>query len=158
MVSTDIVPMVGDVYEATSALNNKVSLEYLLELPEKSIFIQCDVLRLRQILTNLISNAIKFTHNGYVKVSVKEVGSECWVEIKDTGVGIPEEKMGRIFEPFEQVSAHDQGTGLGLGIVSEYIKGMGMRLDVVSSLGEGSCFTLKISTIKQSDRDETWKI
>lgn len=158
MVRTDIVALIGDVYEATGALNNKISLEYLLELPENPIFIQCDVLRLRQILVNLISNAIKFTQHGYVKVSAKEVGSECWIEIKDTGVGIPKEKMGRIFEPFEQVSAHDQGTGLGLGIVNEYIKGMGMRLDVVSSLGEGSCFTLKTSIIKQPNGDETWKI
>ncbi|MDP3265844.1 MAG: ATP-binding protein [Sulfuricurvum sp.] len=159
MVRTDIVALVGDVYEATGALNSKISLEYLLELPEHSIFIQCDVLRLRQILTNLISNAIKFTQNGYVKVSIKEVGAdECWIEIKDTGVGIPEDKMDRIFEPFEQVSTHDQGTGLGLGIVNEYVKGMGMRLDVVSSLGEGSCFTLKVITTKQTDGDETWKI
>lgn len=157
MVRTDIATLVSDVYEATGSLNKKISLEYLLELPEKSIFIQCDVLRLRQILTNLISNAIKFTHNGYVKVSVKEVGSECWIDIKDTGVGIPEDKMSRIFEPFEQVSPHDHGTGLGLGIVSEYIKGMKMRLDVISSIGEGSCFTIKINTLKESNGDEKWK-
>lgn len=158
MVRTDIVALVGDVYEATGALNNKISLEYLLELPEHSLYMHCDVLRLRQVLTNLISNAIKFTHRGYVKVSAKKVGSECWIEIKDTGVGIPEDKMDRIFEPFEQVGIHDQGTGLGLGIVSEYVKGMGMKLEVVSSLGEGSCFTLKGTITKQPDGDETWKI
>lgn len=145
MVRTDIVTLIGDVYEATGALNSKISLEYLLELPEHSIFIECDVLRLRQVLTNLISNAIKFTERGYVKVRLREVGDECWVEVEDTGSGIPEDKMDRIFEPFEQVGVHDQGTGLGLGIVNEYVKGMGMNLDVVSSLGKGSCFTLKVN-------------
>lgn len=145
MVRTDIVALVSDVYEATGALNSKISLEYLLVLPDHSIFIECDVLRLRQILTNLISNAMKFTENGYVQVRVKEVGDECLIEIEDTGSGIPADKMDRIFEPFEQVGAHDQGTGLGLGIVSEYAKGMKMSLDVISSLGKGSCFTLKTS-------------
>lgn len=145
MVRTDIVALIGDVYEATGSLNSKITLEYLLIRPDHSIFIECDVFRLRQILTNLISNAIKFTHNGYVQVRVKEVGDECWVEVEDTGSGIPADKMDRIFEPFEQVGVHDQGTGLGLGIVNEYVKGMGMRLEVVSSLGKGSCFTLKVS-------------
>lgn len=145
MVRTDIVALIGDVYEATGALNSKISLEYLLELPDHSIFVECDVLRLRQILTNLISNAIKFTEHGYVKIRVTEVGDECRIEIEDTGSGIPEDKMGRIFEPFEQVGVHDQGTGLGLGIVNEYVKGMGMSLEVTSAVGKGSCFTLNVS-------------
>lgn len=148
MVRTDIVALVGDVYEATSALNSKMALEYLLELPEYPIFIEGDVLRLRQIVINLISNAIKFTSRGYVKVSVKKVGTECWIEIEDTGSGIPEDKMDRIFEPFEQVGINDQGTGLGLGIVNEYTKGMGMKLSVKSSLGVGSSFVLKAPIIE----------
>lgn len=145
MVCTDIVDLVADVYEATGALNSKIALEYLLELPEYPIFIECDVLRLRQILTNLISNAIKFTHKGYVQVRVKEIGRECLIEIEDTGCGIPEDKMDCIFEPFEQIGIHNQGTGLGLGIVNEYVKGMGMSLEVTSSLGKGSRFTLNVS-------------
>lgn len=157
IVRTDIVGLISDVYEDTGALNTKPSLEYLLELPAHPIFIECDVLRIRQILLNLISNAIKFTEYGYVKVRAREVGPECWIEIEDTGAGIPESKMDRIFEPFEQVGAHDQGTGLGLGIVNEYAKGMGMQMNVTSSLGKGSCFTLKV-TIQQLSGDETWTI
>lgn len=158
MVPTNIVALSRDIYEATGALNEKITLEYLLELPDEAIFIQSDGLRLRQILTNLISNAIKFTEKGHVKLSVKEVDAECWIEIKDTGRGIAEEKMGRIFEPFEQVGVHDQGTGLGLGIVSEYAKGMGMKLNVVSSLGTGSTFILKAPIIKKAEGAGTWTI
>jgi signal transduction histidine kinase len=75
------------------------------------------------------------------------LGEECWIEIEDTGIGIPTDKLERIFEPFEQVGTHDQGTGLGLGIVSEYAKGMKMQLNVHSSLGEGSSFILKASIV-----------
>lgn len=157
-VTTNIIDLAQDVYEATSALNEKIMLEYLLELPDEKIFIQSDELRLRQILNNLISNALKFTQRGYVRLRVKEVNNECWIEIEDTGYGISEDKLERIFEPFEQVGVHDQGTGLGLGIVSEYAKGMGMELRVISSLGAGSTFILKAPIINKLQEDETWKI
>ncbi|HEX5624207.1 MAG TPA: PAS domain-containing sensor histidine kinase [Sulfuricurvum sp.] len=158
MVSTDIIALTRDIYESTSGLNTKVALEYLLELPEGALFVQCDVVRLRQILLNLISNAIKFTEWGYVQLRVKEMGDSCWIEIEDTGIGIPEDKMERIFEPFEQVGAHDQGTGLGLGIVNEYAKGMGMALNIVSTLGGGSCFTLQIPLFTRSQGESEWSI
>jgi PAS domain S-box-containing protein len=144
MVLTDVIPLARDVYESTSGLNTSISVEYLLEQDEEPIFISCDVLRLRQILSNLLSNAFKFTQRGFIRLWVKKVGNECWIGVEDTGVGIPEDNLDRIFEPFEQVGVHDQGTGLGLGIVSEYAKGMGMKLDVASTLNSGSCFTLKI--------------
>ena len=144
MLPLDIVALTRDVYDSTSALNTTISLDYLLELPEDPIFILGDILRLRQILTNLLSNALKFTKNGAVRLRLRTVENECWIEVEDTGPGIPENKLERIFEPFEQVSSHDQGTGLGLGIVSEYAKGMKMKLEVVSALGIGSCFTLRM--------------
>lgn len=144
MFPLDIVALTRDAYDTTSTLNTTISLDYLLDLPEDPIFILGDILRLRQILTNLLSNALKFTKAGAVRLRLRIVEDECWIEVEDTGPGIPENKLERIFEPFEQVSAHDQGTGLGLGIVSEYAKGMKMKLEVVSALGSGSCFTLKI--------------
>jgi len=158
MVSTDVVFLVRDVYEATSSLNTKSALEYLLEIPDTPLYVQCDDLRMRQILTNLISNAIKFTEWGYVRLRVYESENECWIDVEDTGVGIPENKLEAIFEPFEQVGVHDQGTGLGLGIVNEYVKAMGMRMDVSSIFGEGSCFTLKIPMIKTATENGLWSI
>ncbi len=64
-------------------------------------------------------------------------------------MGIPKEKLGVIFEPFEQVGAHDTGTGLGLGIVHEYIKGMGMKLDVESEVSKGTLFKIRIPKDKK---------
>jgi PAS domain S-box-containing protein len=158
IVTINVVSLVRDVYESTGALNTKTELEYLIDLPEKEIYISADVLRLRQVLSNLISNALKFTERGYVRLHVKEFGEECRIEIEDTGRGISEEKIDRIFEPFEQVGVHDQGTGLGLGIVNEYAKGMGMRLSVVSSLGVGSSFIIKTPIVENHAGDISWEI
>jgi PAS domain S-box-containing protein len=158
MVTINIVSFVRDVYEYTGALSTKPELEYLLDIPQKDIYIRADILRLRQILSNLISNALKFTEWGYVRLHVKEFGEECWIEIEDTGRGIAEDKLGRIFEPFEQVGVHDQGTGLGLGIVSEYAKGMDMSLSVMSSLGAGSSFIVKAPIVENTTGDTSWKI
>jgi PAS domain S-box-containing protein len=144
MILVDVVALAHDVYDATGALNTKVTVEYLLDIPTEPMFVMADILRLRQILTNLLSNALKFTRAGEVRLGLRKVANECWMEIADTGVGIPEDKLGRIFEPFEQVSVHDQGTGLGLGIVAQYAKAMKMKLEVTSTLGKGSCFTLKM--------------
>ncbi|MDO9304284.1 MAG: ATP-binding protein [Sulfuricurvum sp.] len=153
IVTTDVVSLVRDVYEATSGLNTKRELDYLLDVPKMVIAVECDVLRLRQIVTNLLSNALKFTNEGHVCIRVRLMPSACWIEIEDTGAGIPEDKLAAIFEPFEQVSAHDLGTGLGLGIVNEYAKGMGMELEVVSTLGQGSCFTLKVPIENKINED-----
>jgi len=157
MEPTEVTTFVQEVYENTSALNTKEGVEYLLEIPTTAVYVQSDQLRLRQIITNLISNAIKFTQWGYVRLYVHTVEGECWIEVDDSGIGIPEDKLEHIFEPFEQVGVHDMGTGLGLGIVSEYAKGMGMRLDVRSTFKEGSNFTLKIPTIKIDTEDDKWK-
>ncbi|MCX6072784.1 MAG: PAS domain-containing sensor histidine kinase [Campylobacterales bacterium] len=157
MDSTEVITLVREVYESTSALNTKEALEYLLEVPPTAVYIQSDELRLRQIITNLISNAIKFTEWGFVRLYVHTVADECWIEVDDSGIGIPENKLDHIFEPFEQVGVHDMGTGLGLGIVSEYAKGMGMTLKVTSVFGEGSCFTLKIPILKTEGESVEWK-
>lgn len=158
MEGTNVSEFLQDIYDTTTALNTKMAVEYLLDLPDEEIYIQSDPIRLRQVFANLISNALKFTEWGYVKLSAKAYNGECWIEVEDTGRGISEDKQERIFEPFEQVSVHDQGTGLGLGIVNEYAKGMGMNLSVVSSLGSGSSFIIKAPIINTVQGDESWKI
>jgi len=109
--------------------------------------------RLRQILVNLLSNAVKFTEKGSLFVSgrsVKTSFGEVLVEfsVRDTGIGIPEESVARIFEPYEQ--AEDRtfhqygGTGLGLSIVKWIVEQMGGSITVSSRLGEGSSFTFRV--------------
>jgi signal transduction histidine kinase/ligand-binding sensor domain-containing protein/CheY-like chemotaxis protein len=115
-----------------------------------------DALRLRQVLINLVSNAVKFTHEGeiFIHVSVLRTdGSgamDLAFEVRDTGIGIPDEKIGILFKSFSQVDSSTTrkygGTGLGLAISEKLVSLMGGKISVQSRLGEGTIFTFTIRT------------
>jgi two-component system, sensor histidine kinase and response regulator len=114
-----------------------------------------DAGRLRQVLTNLIGNAVKFTQNGEVLVRVEvaqdnqEGQRQLRFSIKDTGVGIPADKMDLLFQQFSQVdgsaSRHFEGTGLGLAISRQIVEAMGGTIEAQSQVGEGSTFFFTVS-------------
>ncbi|PFH11442.1 signal transduction histidine kinase [Collimonas sp. PA-H2] len=110
--------------------------------------VQVDQKRLRQILINLLGNAVKFTDAGNVIFRVRHAREITYFEIEDSGIGIAEEDIARVFLPFERSSAanlrEDIGTGLGLAISSMLTHIMGGELSVQSSIGRGSTFQLKI--------------
>ncbi|BBF87443.1 sensory box histidine kinase [Aquitalea magnusonii] len=112
-----------------------------------------DATRLRQITSNLLSNAIKFTHQGGITVSVSMAPLEdtfdmlrLQLDVRDTGIGMTEEQMGKVFTAFEQADSTTTrrygGTGLGLAICRRLAEAMGGRIDVSSVPGEGSCFSV----------------
>ena len=111
-----------------------------------------DVLRLRQILTNLLSNAIKFTETGFVRFGVTSHHAENRIRViftvQDSGIGMSEEQMARLFEEFSQADASTTrqygGTGLGMAIAWRLVALMGGTIDVTSQLAQGSCFTVAI--------------
>jgi|CXWL01.1.fsa_nt_gi PAS domain S-box-containing protein len=127
----------------------------LARSPEVPSRLVGDPLRLKQILLNLVGNALKFTERGGVEVAVELVGTaedgRPWLAfaITDTGVGIASEKLGAVFEAFTQERAETGrrygGTGLGLTIVRELVERQGGTVDVQSTLGRGSCFTIQLS-------------
>ncbi|MEZ5953772.1 MAG: response regulator [Hyphomonas sp.] len=114
-------------------------------LPEKLVG---DAGRIRQVLTNLVGNAIKFTSEGYVLVmangEVSDGHAELRLAVEDTGIGIPEEKQDAIFRQFEQADASTTrrfgGTGLGLSICRSLVEAMGGEVGVISAPGKGSTF------------------
>ncbi len=110
--------------------------------------IESDRLRLEQILRNLLSNALKFTKKGRVEMNVVKEGSNVIFNVKDTGIGIPEDKLQTIFEAFQQADGSTRrkygGTGLGLSISRELAKLLGGEILLVSKEGEGSTFSLSI--------------
>ena len=117
-----------------------------------------DPLRLRQVLYNLISNAVKFTPRGEVRVAVARVGGVVQVAISDTGPGIPDADRARLFRKFEQLDAtttrRHGGTGLGLAICRELCELMGGTIAVESTAADGSTFTVSLPLERVGDRLE----
>lgn len=106
--------------------------------------------KIRQVLTNLIGNAVKFTDSGRVRVDINPTadGDDILITITDTGIGIAEEQLQSIFDPFKQadatVSRRFGGTGLGTAISKELVELMGGSISVSSKLGAGSCFSIRL--------------
>jgi CheY-like chemotaxis protein/HPt (histidine-containing phosphotransfer) domain-containing protein len=113
-----------------------------------------DPARLRQIVTNLVGNALKFTERGRVRVTLRRIGTDqrpqLAVEVADTGIGIPQDKLEKVFEPFVQadgsVTRRFGGTGLGLAISRKFARALGGDVVAQSELGEGSVFTVTVDT------------
>ncbi|HEV7590160.1 MAG TPA: PAS domain-containing sensor histidine kinase [Longimicrobium sp.] len=111
--------------------------------------VRADGEKLRQVLVNLLSNAVKFTlPGGRVELTCSTSGDQVCLAVGDTGIGIPEEKLEAIFEPFVQVRSDltrtAEGTGLGLSISRDLARGMGGDLTAESTLGVGSTFSLRL--------------
>jgi signal transduction histidine kinase/DNA-binding NarL/FixJ family response regulator len=141
----DIVAMLGD---RAAAAGLHLSIDLAEGLPP---FIRCDHLKLRQILINLVGNAIKFTHEGGIVLRIERLDADAMRTrlaflIEDSGAGIAAEDLERIFAPFEQVAAAgaNKGTGLGLAIARQFANLMGGSLTVRSQVGVGSTFRLEL--------------
>ncbi|MBS1662859.1 MAG: response regulator [Bacteroidetes bacterium] len=143
-----------DIFGARAA---KTGIELLYQIErDVPIYIRGDDHRLRQILTNLIGNAMKFTEQGEIFIGVRliETSLAGWLtlgfEVRDTGIGIPPEKMERLFKAFSQVDSSTTrkygGTGLGLAISEQLVRLMGGTIGVESQPGAGSTFTFTIKT------------
>jgi signal transduction histidine kinase len=114
-----------------------------------------DVSRLRQVLVNLLGNAVKFTRDGEVSLTVRCDGEQVVFAVRDTGEGIAAEQVERIFDRFTQadgstVRKHG-GTGLGLAIARGLVEGMGGRMWAQSALGEGSVFSFTLPVLGRDD-------
>lgn len=124
------------------------------ELPHH---IMADNTRLRQILWNLINNALKFTQQGQVVVTVWYDDDLLYFSVADTGIGIPHNELDKIFAMYYQVSHTDNnipGTGIGLAVSQRLAQAMGGSISVKSELGKGSCFTLSIKAPKAEEQHE----
>jgi PAS domain S-box-containing protein len=117
------------------------------------ICVSADRGKLEQVLLNLLSNAVKFTAAGTIEITGFAEGDVAGLRVRDTGHGIPADKLGSIFEPFVQVgrslTTPHEGTGLGLAISRDLARAMGGDLTVESKLGEGSTFTVTLKRAKK---------
>ena len=136
--------IINGVMSTAIALVKDKAVDLQQSVPDELPIITADERRVRQILLNLVSNAAKFTDQGFIRVGAKVDGGQVCMFVEDTGKGIAEEELKKVFEPFTQVDASTTrehgGTGLGLTISHSFVQLHGGRMWVESQLGEGSTF------------------
>jgi signal transduction histidine kinase/CheY-like chemotaxis protein len=144
----DLRQLVGDVAALFEPLADKKGLTFVVSLGDDVPgWITIDGVRLKQVLTNLVNNAVKFTERGEVRVSVTRAPAGLRFEVRDTGVGISPDALPRLFTAFEQGDASTTrrygGTGLGLALSKQLVSLLGGELTVASSRGHGSTFAFE---------------
>ena len=112
----------------------------IFDRPNRDVTVNEDPNRISQVLINLITNATKFTSQGEIRFGYNIEGEEIHFHVSDTGIGIPEDKIGKVFERFVKLNDRAQGTGLGLAICQMIVKNRGGRIWVESEFGKGSTF------------------
>lgn len=144
-----------EIVQQTEGLARQKNLDYKVVVDEQMPkVIVGDTARLKQIALNLISNAIKFTDQGYVRVEIQRQPENTWMlVVSDSGIGIPSHAQEYIFDEFRQVDGSPQrkygGTGLGLSIVRNLALMMGGNVRVKSEVGEGSTFTVRLPLVTE---------
>jgi signal transduction histidine kinase/CheY-like chemotaxis protein/ligand-binding sensor domain-containing protein len=146
---------IEDVFDLFATKTAKAKIDLIYHIDDKvPACLNTDSSRLRQVLVNLIGNAVKFTHEGEVFIGVtaaaiNDTDLQVTFQIRDTGIGIPEEQIGNLFKAFNQIDSSITrrygGSGLGLVISERLIKFMGGHIDVTSKPGVGSTFTFSIT-------------
>jgi PAS domain S-box-containing protein len=138
--------VLADITQQIDPLLNKKSLEFRLVAPDDPPVIYSDRTKIKQILLNLLSNSVKFTHTGYVSLTLEPLVDSVRMEIEDSGIGIRPQDLEEIWEDFRQVDQSRTrefgGTGLGLSITRKLIQALGGDISVVSEYGQGSTFTI----------------
>lgn len=155
---TDVGKLALDVARLLEGrMVGREGLALKVETPESPAIATVDPDRLKQILINLTANALKFTEEGSVTIRVRKVAQPraVWLEVQDTGIGIPPDRLDAVFEPFEQAetttSRRYGGTGLGLTISRGLCAAMECELTVESTLGVGTTFTVKLNDVPVLD-------
>jgi signal transduction histidine kinase len=149
LVPFDLRLAIEEVMELLAAKAKEKGIALILRYaPGGARYVMGDAGRIRQVLTNLVGNAIKFTQAGHVLIAVEWEQARLRISIEDTGVGIPEDKLGCIFEKFTQADSSTTrrfgGTGLGLAISKQLVELMGGDIAVQSRPGEGSTFSFTL--------------
>ncbi len=152
--ATALVKEVFETFKTGKILKDKPTISYELNCTNEPIIIKTDAFRLRQILNNLISNALKFTDSGYVKVGLKRSDNSAFFSVDDSGIGISHVNQRRIFERFSRIDNTNEnlypGNGLGLTITKNLVELLHGSIHLKSEPGVGTSFYFKLPLNEQS--------
>jgi signal transduction histidine kinase/CheY-like chemotaxis protein/HAMP domain-containing protein len=161
LTSCNVSSLINEVIDLTHTQAEAKNIQLVHDVPVDEWIIETDEQKLRQTLINLIGNAIKFTQQGCVSVILEPLsrtGGKTLIRVKDSGIGIPKDKLNEIFEPFRQADSSTTrqfgGTGLGLTISRSMIRQLGGTLSVESSPGEGSIFSIRLPAAPSNAKAE----
>ncbi|PSQ68848.1 MAG: hypothetical protein BRD29_02800 [Bacteroidetes bacterium QH_2_67_10] len=147
-VPVEVNQAVEEAAEPFRAEAQEKGLAFHFAFSETPVRMRLPLSYFHRIVENLVDNAVKFTHEGAVHVAVRDDGDHVRVVVRDTGIGIPGDHPGRLFDEFKQTSEgitrEHEGIGLGLTIAGRLARLMGGAITVESTEGEGSCFTLRL--------------
>ena len=150
----DIVKAVEEIFDVEQMMAKEMKISFqFANKPDKPILVSADKKRIMEVLSNLISNGIKYgKRKGFIKVGFYDFDEKIMVEVSDNGIGIDKKNLPRIFERFYRVdksrSREQGGTGLGLSIVKHIIEAHNQTINVQSVLDEGTTFTFTLEKAK----------
>jgi signal transduction histidine kinase len=149
----DVAAIVATAVETSRPLIDEAGHELTISMPDETLWVKCDRVRLSQVLSNLLNNAAKYTRGGgTIHLSVERESSECVFRVRDNGIGIPREMLAKVFDLFTQVERSlDRsrgGLGVGLTLARRLIEMHGGRIEVASDgPGQGSEFTVRLPAV-----------
>ena len=159
----NLISIIDQSISVVSVKANEKRVRIVKDIPKTTeTMLFGDMVKLRQIIVNLLNNAVKFTSDGEIRVEAKTQKTsdneiELTMSISDTGVGIPQSKLSELFKPYSQVGDFyenfSRGSGLGLVICKEYVELLGGNIGVISKEGEGSSFNFTIKCRAQTEAD-----
>lgn len=144
--------LVREIYQAYSVVVNK-EIEFRVNYAPEKMWVNVDKLRYTQVMDNFLSNSNKFTTQGFIEIGSRydEARNEVHIYVKDTGKGISQEHIDKIFDRFYKCEENAVGTGLGLPLCKLIAEKLNGRIEVVSHVGQGSIFTLVLPCVRKED-------
>lgn len=141
---TDFSKAFDDICQTLAQRVDNPNVQFIKENPYQTLQTRLDVGRITQVITNFVTNAVKYTQNGHIKVGYRLQDNGIYTYCEDTGTGIPKEKSHKVFERFVKLNDYVQGTGLGLSICKAIAERCNGRIGVDSEIGQGSTFWMWI--------------
>lgn len=153
LTQVGVPDLLHTIKRETVSLQSQSRLNFIWQIQEDLPPIRTDAAKLKMVIKNLITNAIKFTREGSITVETQPHAGGVAIRVSDTGIGIPRESLPVIFEPFQQLDAtQHQGTGLGLHIVKRLLTLLGGSITVESEVGRGSTFCVWVPATDYTPR------